>query len=39
MEIETGAETVPQRQLHRIELVARAYGIAGDWSDEEARSR
>jgi len=39
MEIETGSEALPQRQLHPIELVARAYGIAGDWSGEEARSR
>jgi glycerol-3-phosphate dehydrogenase subunit C len=39
MEIETGTGTVPQRQLHPIELVARAYRIAGDWSDEEARSQ
>jgi glycerol-3-phosphate dehydrogenase subunit C len=39
MEIETGTGTVPQRQLHPIELVARAYGIAGGWSDEKARSQ
>jgi glycerol-3-phosphate dehydrogenase subunit C len=37
MEIEAGTEALPQRQLHPIELVARAYGIPGDWSDEEAR--
>ncbi len=39
MEIEAGTEALPQRQLHPIELVARAYGIPGDWSDEQARSR
>ena len=39
MEIEAGTEALPQRQLHPIELVARAYGIPGDWLGEEARSR
>ncbi len=39
MEIEAGAETPPQCQLHPIELVARAYGIPGDWADENARRR
>jgi glycerol-3-phosphate dehydrogenase subunit C len=39
MEIEAGTEALPQRQLHPIELVARAYGIPGDWSGEETRSR
>jgi glycerol-3-phosphate dehydrogenase subunit C len=39
MEIEAGVAAPPQRQLHPIELVARAYGIAGDWTDDEARSR
>jgi glycerol-3-phosphate dehydrogenase subunit C len=39
MEMEAGTEMPPQRQLHPIELVARAYGIPGDWSSEEARSR
>jgi glycerol-3-phosphate dehydrogenase subunit C len=39
MEIEAGTEVLPQRQLHPIELVARAYGIPGDWSDEEGRNR
>jgi glycerol-3-phosphate dehydrogenase subunit C len=39
MEIEAGTEALPQRQLHPIELVARAYGIPGNWSDEQARSR
>jgi glycerol-3-phosphate dehydrogenase subunit C len=39
MEIEAGTEAPPQRQLHPIELVARAYGIPGDWSGEETRSR
>lgn len=37
MEIEAGTEALAQRQLHPIELVARAYGIPGDWLDEEAR--
>jgi glycerol-3-phosphate dehydrogenase subunit C len=37
MEIEAGTEALSQRQLHPIELVARAYGIPGDWSDEEAK--
>ena len=39
LEIEAGTEALPQRQLHPIELVARAYGIPGDWSGKEARSR
>jgi len=39
MEIEAGTEVLPQRQLHPIELVARAYGIPGDWLGEEARNR
>ena len=39
MEIEAGSATPPQRQLHPIELVARAYGIPGDWLDDGARSR
>jgi len=39
MEIEAGTEALPQRQLHPIELVARAYGIPGDWSGDEARRR
>ena len=39
MEIEAGTEALPQCQLHPIELVARAYGIPGDWLGEEARSR
>jgi glycerol-3-phosphate dehydrogenase subunit C len=39
MEIEAGTEVLPQRQLHPIELVARAYGIPGGWLGEEARNR
>jgi len=39
MEIEAGNDALAQRQLHPIELVARAYGIPGDWSAEDARSR
>jgi glycerol-3-phosphate dehydrogenase subunit C len=30
-------QAVPPRSLHPIELVARAYGIPGAWSDAEAR--
>lgn len=33
------AGPLPPRQLHPIELVARACGIAGTWSDPDARSR
>ena len=36
MEIEAEAGAPPPRQFHPIELVARAYGIAGAWSDEDA---
>ncbi len=43
MEIEAAAEGEAKasspRQLHPIELIARAYGIAGTWSDPDARSR
>ncbi|HVN28334.1 MAG TPA: heterodisulfide reductase-related iron-sulfur binding cluster, partial [Candidatus Binataceae bacterium] len=39
LEIEAGTEALPQRQLHPIELVARAYGIPGDWSGEEVKRR
>jgi glycerol-3-phosphate dehydrogenase subunit C len=43
MEIEAAAEGEAKapspRQLHPIELIARAYGIAGTWSDADARSR
>ena len=40
MEIGAGpAGPRPPRQLHPIEPVARAYGIAGTWSDADARSR
>ncbi|MBV9860165.1 MAG: glycerol-3-phosphate dehydrogenase [Alphaproteobacteria bacterium] len=31
-------EKLPQRPLHPIELVARAYGIPGDWAGIEARA-
>jgi glycerol-3-phosphate dehydrogenase subunit C len=38
-EMQTLAEgaPVPDRPLHPIELMARAYGIPGEWSDTEAR--
>jgi glycerol-3-phosphate dehydrogenase subunit C len=39
MEMEAGKDALAQRQLHPIELVARAYGIPGDWLGEEARNR
>ena len=39
MEIEAGNDALAQRQLHPIELVARAYGIPGDWSGEEVKRR
>ena len=39
MEILAGDGSVPARSLHPIELVARAYGIPGAWSDTEARTR
>ena len=43
MEIEAAAQgeakAPPARPLHPIELIARAYGIAGTWSDPDARSR
>jgi len=38
MEILGDGQTQPPRPLHPIELVARAYGIAGVWSDAEARN-
>ena len=37
MEIEAGSETLPYPPTHSIELFARAYGIAGAWSDEKTR--
>ena len=37
MEIEAGGETSPYSPTHPIELFARAYGIAGAWSDEKTR--
>jgi glycerol-3-phosphate dehydrogenase subunit C len=36
MEILAGDEVVPRRSVHPIELVARAYGIPGAWSEAEA---
>jgi glycerol-3-phosphate dehydrogenase subunit C len=39
MEILAGDGSVPVRSLHPIELVARAYGIPGAWSDTEARTQ
>ncbi|MGH7063816.1 MAG: heterodisulfide reductase-related iron-sulfur binding cluster [Stellaceae bacterium] len=38
MEIE-GGEALPQRALHPIELMARAYGIEGAWSDKTTRGK
>jgi glycerol-3-phosphate dehydrogenase subunit C len=38
MEILAGDEVVPRSAVHPIELVARAYGIPGAWSEAEARS-
>jgi hypothetical protein len=38
MEMLADGQSVPQRSLHPIELVARAYGIPGAWSDTEART-
>jgi glycerol-3-phosphate dehydrogenase subunit C len=38
MEILAGDGSVPGRSMHPIELVARAYGIPGAWSDTEART-
>jgi glycerol-3-phosphate dehydrogenase subunit C len=37
MEMLADGQSVPHRALHPIELVARAYGIQGAWSDAEAR--
>ena len=37
MEMLADGQSVPQRSLHPIELVARAYGIPGAWADAEAR--
>jgi glycerol-3-phosphate dehydrogenase subunit C len=37
MEMLTDGQSVPRCSLHPIELVARAYGIPGAWSDAEAR--
>ena len=39
MELLAGDEPVPARSLHPIELVARSYGIPGEWSAAEARAR
>jgi glycerol-3-phosphate dehydrogenase subunit C len=38
MEMLADGQSVPHRSLHPIELVARAYGIPGTWSDAEART-
>jgi glycerol-3-phosphate dehydrogenase subunit C len=38
MEMLADGQPVPHRSLHPIELVARAYGIPGAWSDTEART-
>ncbi|HEU0154850.1 MAG TPA: heterodisulfide reductase-related iron-sulfur binding cluster [Stellaceae bacterium] len=38
MEI-AGGEALPQRALHPIELMARAYGIEGAWSDDGMRGK
>jgi glycerol-3-phosphate dehydrogenase subunit C len=38
MEILASGETLPERPMHPIELVARAYGLAGDGSQQTARS-
>jgi glycerol-3-phosphate dehydrogenase subunit C len=38
MEMLADGQSVPHRSLHPIELVARAYGIPGAWSDAEART-
>ncbi|MFL5270301.1 MAG: (Fe-S)-binding protein [Stellaceae bacterium] len=37
MQMLAGDETVPERALHPIELMARAYGISGEWSDNAVR--
>ena len=38
MEMLADGQAVPQRSLHPIELIARAYGIPGAWGDTEARA-
>jgi len=38
MEILAGDQSAPARSLHPIELVARAYGIPGAWSDAHVRT-
>ena len=38
MEMLADGQSVPHRSLHPIELVARAYGIPGAWSDAEVRT-
>jgi glycerol-3-phosphate dehydrogenase subunit C len=37
MEMVAKDENLPERPMHPIELVARAYGIPGAWSEGEAR--
>jgi glycerol-3-phosphate dehydrogenase subunit C len=39
MEMLAGDGSLPARSTHPIELVARAYGIPGSWSDAVARAR
>jgi hypothetical protein len=39
MEILADGEPIPARSMHPIELVARAYGIPGEWSDQAARTQ
>jgi glycerol-3-phosphate dehydrogenase subunit C len=38
MEMLADGQSVPNRSMHPIELVARAYGIPGAWFDAEART-
>ncbi len=37
MQMMAAEELVPERALHPIELMARAYGIPGEWSDKSVR--
>jgi glycerol-3-phosphate dehydrogenase subunit C len=39
MEILAEGQPVPARAVHPIELMARAYGIPGEWSETAARNR
>jgi glycerol-3-phosphate dehydrogenase subunit C len=38
MEIRSEGQALPERPMHPIELVARAYGIPGHWSEGEGRT-